>query len=108
MTGDRCTPVPLTIRCETHGDVLVVFLIGEFDLAAKGRLADATRAQLDGASRIVFDMSELTFMDSTGLADIVAVNTTEKARGRGVAIRAVHPHVRRVFEITGLDSLLDD
>ena len=108
MTGDSVPPAPLVIRCEPRDDVLLVYLAGELDMSAKGHLAHATQWHRDGVPRIVIDMTELVFMDSTGLADIVAIQRAEQKRGGGLSVRGAQPQVRRVFEITGLNTLLAD
>ncbi|GAA2326425.1 STAS domain-containing protein [Dactylosporangium salmoneum] len=66
------------------------------------------RAALDramaepGVRRVVVDMRDLTLLDSTGIATLVAAYRAGAAAG--VTVRVVNPEgvVRRVLEITGV------
>ncbi len=53
-------------------------------------------------SRVVFDLSQLTFMDSSGIAVMVYVaNNVEK-----IELRQASSIIRRVVEATGLSDIL--
>jgi anti-sigma B factor antagonist len=87
---------------DTHGDP-VVALIGELDISSAGTFRE-TMDELVGQkpARLVFDLSRLTFMDSSGIAVMVHVaNNVEK-------IELLHASsiVRRVVEATGLSDIL--
>jgi anti-sigma B factor antagonist len=67
------------------------------------RVRSAVEAALSGASeRLVFDISGLEFMDSSGIA--LLVSATRKARN--VEVRHPTPIVRRLIELTGLTEIL--
>jgi anti-sigma B factor antagonist len=96
----------LTIRSEPQKDHLVS-LHGELDGAtAKGLEAEFIRIETTSVSRIVLDLSELEFIDSTGMAVILRADT--RAKNDGHLLRVLRPdgQVRRVFELSGLDELL--
>lgn len=83
-------------------------LAGEFDLAALPQFEDAIAAVEAGSpAAIVVDLSGLSFMDSSGLRALVTADERAHAAGRRLAIVPGPPPVRRVFEITQLDSKLD-
>jgi anti-sigma B factor antagonist len=67
----------------------------------RGAFADAA-----GDSRIVVDLTSVSFLDSTALG--VVVRAVREVEGRGGAIRIVLPHgtARRIFELTTLDRVL--
>jgi anti-sigma B factor antagonist len=86
----------------------VLALAGELDVA------NATEAykrmlglQLRPGGQLVLDLSELTFMDSTGIRLILQAG--ELARMHGAALVVVRPPaaVMRVLELVGLDEQLD-
>jgi anti-anti-sigma factor len=79
-----------------------VAVAGELDLAAAPRLADAL-ASLDEHATVTVDLAETTFVDSRGLATLVAAHHRLGGHLRVVNVR---PEVRRVFEITKLDDVL--
>ena len=84
-----------------------VSLDGELDLSNADTLrAEFTRIEATSVSRIVLDLSELEFIDSTGLAVILEAH--ERARSNGHVLRVLRPNgqVARVFELCGLDEVL--
>lgn len=84
----------------------VVHVAGELDLFAapqlRQRLVDIIER---GSAHLALDLSEVTFIDSTGLG--VLVGALKRARGYGgdLSLRAVPPSVLKVFEITGLTKV---
>ena len=76
----------------------VLKLLGELDLSTVPLIRDELQAVLDrGPDTIVFDLSELQFMDSSGITLLVSV-----AQRAEVELRNPQPIVRRVLELTGL------
>jgi anti-sigma B factor antagonist len=79
----------------------VVRVSGEVDMSN----VDVVRAAVDLAispdtDRIVFDLGDLEFMDSSGLAMLLAV----AERVSVVELRRLRPLLRRVIELTGLSN----
>ncbi|MCW3030641.1 MAG: anti-sigma-factor antagonist [Solirubrobacterales bacterium] len=74
-------------------------LSGELDLATVRGLADAVAAPAEEAEQTVLDLSDLTFLDLSGLRAICDASRYV-ARLRIVGPDA--PQVRRLFELTGL------
>lgn len=87
-------------------DVHVVSLFGQLDLAN----ADQVRDALIGVagSTVVVDLSGLQFLDSSGIAALVSARGRILASDNGFELQGARGIVRRVFEITGLSSLLVD
>jgi anti-anti-sigma factor len=98
----------LRIETREDADVAVIALAGEFDLAAIEKF-EAAFAKLEAGApgAIVVDLGELAFMDSSGLRSLVMADQRARKAGRRLAIVPGPPAVRRVFEITQLDSRLD-
>jgi anti-anti-sigma factor len=76
---------------------------GELDVATAARLEAALEPLVDSsATLVVLDLSEVSFLDSSGLRTIVRTATSlEDAHGR-LIIDGVSPAVSRVLEVTGL------
>lgn len=68
---------------------------------------EALLAACPADGETVVDMSEVTFCDSTGLRVIVAHWRRHEDAGGSLQVVGAAPHVRRVFQITGLQHLLD-
>lgn len=86
---------------------LVISAAGEIDLATiePFRLQVAHAVESD-ASRIVIDLREVTFLDSTTLSVLVQTHNHLTAQGRALTIRTRQAIVLRLFEITGLSNVL--
>ena len=80
-------------------------LSGEFDLTCRD-LAAAVLSQTDGEPRVVLDLSELDFIDSTGIHFVVAAHEQARQRGCDFTIVRGGPAVERVFSLVGLDQAL--
>ena len=98
----------LTIETRVDGDVALIELAGEFDLAGIQTFeAELTKLEAESPAVIVVDLSRLRFMDSSGLRALVVADQRAQKAGRRLAIVPGPPGVRRVFEITQLDERLD-
>jgi anti-anti-sigma factor len=76
-------------------------------MATAPQLAAALGAVSNRATRVVVDLSAVSFLDSSGLNALVHVR--RELAGRQVSFRTVSPKdqvVRRVFEITQLTEEL--
>ena len=89
-----------------EGDDRIVAAQGELDLHTAPRLAEALTPHVEAGTRVIADLTAVTFMDSSGVA--VLVNALARARQTGaeLVVVAPEPRVRRVLAITGLDGML--
>jgi anti-sigma B factor antagonist len=90
---------------DSVGDARVVRLGGELDLynAAQVRTAlDDARAQFP--ERIVVDLGEVVFIDSTALGVLIETRTKLVNRD-GLLLAAPGLETRRALQISGLDKL---
>jgi anti-sigma B factor antagonist len=97
----------LRMRTVRGDDVAVIELGGELELHNAHLLREEMAALCEQARPgVVVDLSQLTFMDSTGIG--VLVNGFKTARARDGALALVCPSQRlmRLFEIAGLTSAL--
>lgn len=77
---------------------------GEVDAMSVGELAAALeRLVASGATDMAVDLSDVPFIDSTGINALITTNGQLVGRGR-VVIEAASPPVRRTFTIAGLDA----
>jgi anti-sigma B factor antagonist len=93
----------LKIRTEATSTGHVMWLAGELDLASSGVL-DTAIAELctDGAERIVVEMGELEFMDSTGLRSVLVGQELCEVNGCELLIGELSAQVQRLLEISGV------
>lgn len=97
----------LTVESRENEGALVVALNGEFDLAS-ARLVDEEleRAQ-QSYKLVILDLTQVTFMDSTGLHVVLGAN--QRLRQAGGALRVIpgSPQVQRLLALTGAAGHLD-
>jgi anti-sigma B factor antagonist len=86
--------------------VVVIAVHGQADLHTAPELRNAITAALDGgATGLVVDLSEATFIDSMTLGVLLGAVKRLRPSGGKVAIVCSDPHIRRIFEITLLDRV---
>lgn len=97
----------LTVSTDETGDIPVVNVSGDIDVATAAPMRDAIDAlMVAGHRRLVLDLSGVTFIDSTGLGVIVGRLKGLRRGGGAMAVVASHERVLRVLDITGLDTVL--
>jgi anti-anti-sigma factor len=104
--ADGLRPV-FEIRTEPRGDTVHLCLCGEFDLACEPEFRERLRS-LDGNGfrKVVLDLQEVTFIDSTGLRLILGLWERSVEEGFALVLVKGPEAVHRVFEITGLQQVL--
>ena len=84
----------------------VVAVTGEIDLFTapelKQKLTDAIEG---GKSRIVVDLTETSFLDSTALGVLIGAVKRLRSREGALVIVNVDQNIAKTFEITGLDQI---
>jgi anti-anti-sigma factor len=97
MTGDG-----LTVNVSGDDPVLVT-VQGEIDLLTAADLARPLRELImQGPGTIDVDLSEVPFMDSTGIQVLTATHADAQAAGIALRVIAVSAPVLRVLGLTGL------
>jgi anti-sigma B factor antagonist len=85
-----------------RGDALVLSLAGELDLADAPALREALRRAVERSpKRLVVDLTEVTFVDSTVLGALVEARSA--LGGEAFALASPGLEVRRALEVSGLD-----
>jgi len=90
------------IDAERH----VVAIRGDLDLTTAPELRDVlARAIESGRTKLVVDLTETTYLDSSGLTALVTTHKRLRAHEGAMAVVATDPSIQRTFEITGLHLL---
>jgi anti-sigma B factor antagonist len=83
--------------------ISIAELSGELDLASAPGLREELLGLLrPGASRLVLDLSRVSFCDASGLAVLVGASHRARVLGGFLRLAAVSPSTDRVLHITGL------
>jgi anti-sigma B factor antagonist len=80
----------------------VLRLSGELDLATDESLLTAFRSASNGVSEVILDLSELEFIDSTGIRAFMTI--AKEASPRGLVLRSPRRAVRKVIDLTRLED----
>ncbi|MCW3838574.1 STAS domain-containing protein [Micromonospora yasonensis] len=90
------------------GDFSTVTLFGELDLSADRDVKTLLASELGrpGLTRLLVDMSAVTFIDSTVLGTLVYAHNVAHEAGRQFTV-SPSERVRRIVEITGLSYLFN-
>jgi anti-sigma B factor antagonist len=97
----------LKVVTRANGDAIVLSVQGEVDLATAAELETALRRALETPTeRLVVDLREVQFMDSTGLAMLVEHDRLAREAGRRLIVVKGPPQVQRAFDVTGLSTRL--
>jgi anti-sigma B factor antagonist len=105
-SGASVPAVELKVSTRSHAGHAVMDVAGEIDLYTAPRLqAEFTRLLETGPSRVVIDMSGVDFCDSTGMNVLLSALKRLKERGGALEVAAPRPAVRKILQVTGLDSV---
>jgi len=80
-------------------------LRGEVDLASTPILErELKRAEATASGRIVLDLGELEFIDSSGLSCLMRAQQRASANGHTLILKRIPAQAKRLFYLTGFDS----
>lgn len=95
----------LQLATRHEGDVVVVSARGELDVFTAPDLDSELDALIaDGSFHLVMDLSEVAFLDSTGLGVLVKALKHARESGGWLHLVISSDRIRKIFEITGLDA----
>jgi anti-anti-sigma factor len=86
----------LSVQTAADGAIVVS---GDVDIAG-GPILEAALLQRGKDDRLVIDLAGVSFMDSSGLRNLLAASRRANQRGAALILRNVGPVVWRLLEIT--------
>jgi stage II sporulation protein AA (anti-sigma F factor antagonist) len=96
------------IRFNKVSDSLVVTLVGELDhhSAEEVRVKIDDRIDRENIKKMIFDFSEVTFMDSSGIGVVIGRYKKLSMRKGELSIVSVNKSIKRVFELSGMFKII--
>jgi anti-sigma B factor antagonist len=86
----------------------IVDCSGEIDLHRSTGFQQALMKILDEKpQKIVINLSDVSYMDSSGVASLVKLLSRTRSSGTGLSLLSPTPKVMSVLQITRLDSVFD-
>jgi anti-anti-sigma factor len=102
-------PIPeaFSVRTEDHGGTAVVVPTGELDLATAPALEAALGRAFEsvGSGRVVLDLRELEFIDSSGLRTLLTARRQAEQTDAEFSLVAGHRGLERTLEIAGVHKV---
>lgn len=87
-------------------DRIIVSVRGDVDLGTVDALSQALEQATRGGDPVIIDMTDVTFLDSTGVRVLVEAYRSAQRSGGALYVRGARHWVARVLEVTGVARLL--
>lgn len=106
--GEPMADTGLGISVERGRDRTRVLVAGELDMSNAKRLGDRlAEAEAGDPAELEIDLRGLTFMDSSGLAELFAAHRRARERGRHISIVKDHGPIERVLNLARVEDVID-
>jgi anti-anti-sigma factor len=87
--------------------ITTVTVVGDLDLEQAPQLREELVGHVEaGARRILVDLADCRFLDSTGISLLVTTHLRLVADGGGLALANLTPQVAAVIELAGLEEMI--
>lgn len=98
----------MTVKHEVSGKTLKIKLSGELDEASAARLRYELDELIDGGRyfEVIFDFSEVGFMDSTGIGIVLGRYKKLSRNGIEMYVANTAPQVDKVFFTSGIYEII--
>ena len=109
MAANSGVPAPeLALRTDNKADEAVVYGSGRITLATSSLLQQTIRGLIPQTKRIVLDLTDVNYIDSTGIGAMVGVYLSAKKAECDFRVANAQPRIRDLFEITKLSAIFED
>ncbi|HET9309389.1 MAG TPA: STAS domain-containing protein [Candidatus Sulfotelmatobacter sp.] len=101
--------MPLTIQTRhVEPDIVVLELLGRITMGNDCRQVEWTTKKLVDESRkkIIFDLTGITHVDSTGIGIIVTVAGQMRKAGGELRVAGANQHVEQILRTTAIDHII--
>lgn len=90
-----------------NGSVSVIDIDGEMTGASEADLAEAySQASANGAKTVVFNFTDLDYMNSSGIGLLVTTLIRAQRQGQSLLAYGLSDHYRQIFNLTRLDEAI--
>ncbi|RNF38576.1 anti-sigma factor antagonist [Planococcus salinus] len=98
----------IQVELEESNNVLTGIVRGEIDAHTAPVLREKLETyQNEKNLEAVLDLSDVNYMDSTGLGVFVAFYKSINSNGGHVKLKGLSARLKRLFDITGLGDIMD-
>jgi len=100
-------PALMSLVTSMDGDAAIIRCTGKLVAGSTGMLQAEVRGLIPAAKRIVLDLTDLGYMDSSGLGSIIGLYVSVKTAGGRLEVINLSTRVRQLFSITNVMSLFE-
>lgn len=101
--------MPLTVQIrQLEPDIVVLELAGKITMGNDCRQIEWTADRLLGENKkkLIFDLSRVSHVDSTGIGIIITVAGQMKEAGGGVRVAGANEHVEKLLTMTSVNQIV--
>lgn len=91
----------MLIETNVRDGTTIARLAGEFDGVAAPAARDELRRVVAGATRVVLDLSRVSYLSSAALRVLLLIHRDAEAAGTALELRDVPPMIRDIMAATG-------
>lgn len=108
MANDNCCSENMIKSIQHQDRNVTVQLAGEIDIKCSGKIKNKFKEIYENKpGTLVVDMTEVTFMDSSGLAVLVGALQQSLTNDSKLKLAGLTKDVRSIFEICRLETIFD-
>lgn len=97
----------LNIKQKYEDDSWIFYVEGELDVSCAKLLKDDIDSSLDeNMSDLKLDMTNLTYIDSTGIGVIVGAMKKVRRSGKDIILLNAKENIKKILKITGIDQII--
>ena len=101
-------PAELTLRTEKNANEAAVYASGRITSATSSLLQETIRALIPETKRIVLDLTDVNYIDSSGIGAMVSVYLAAGRVQCDLKVVNAQPRIRDLFEITKLSAVFEN
>jgi len=84
---------------------MIASFSGEIDFTTRDRFR-AQLAEIEAAETAIVDLSEVAYMDSSALAELLFLNRSRTRRGLSAPRVIIGPRLHRLYEAAGMENVM--
>ncbi len=90
-----------------NGDIVKIKVKGELSIFYIDPFESIVQKNIiDGKSRFIFDLSEVTYIDSMGIGLLSIVSNNASQKGEKVAVIVTHPKIKYTLNVSKLHNII--
>lgn len=108
MAANPVATIPeLQLRTEKNGDEVIVHGAGRITASTSDLLQATIRNLIPGAKRIVLDLTDVSYIDSSGLGALVSVHLSASKSHCDLEMANPKPRIRDLFKMSRLATVFE-